>query len=224
MDKIGILWDLDGTIIDSVDLYYEAYRGVYDKYGLGPFTTAKEEYREHYFGSAVEYFLENHISGPIPPEQMAAMKWDYLYFANEYLHSTPDGGIHLLPGVEQILKTFHEKQYPMAIASTSWMPTVVYCLEKVGLLTMFDNIASGNLLPSKPAPDVFRLAAGLLNVPCGRCVVFEDSLNGMKGAKNAGMKCVGISTSVPVAEMTDADIRIDSYLDFDPEQAERLFE
>ena len=111
----------------------------------------------------------------------------------------------------------------MAIASTSWLPTVVHSLEKVGLLEKFANISSGFLLPSKPAPDVFRLAAALNNMPVERCVVFEDSLAGMRGAKAAGMKCVGIGTSVDVSQMEDADIRLVSYKKFVVHQVENLF-
>ena len=111
----------------------------------------------------------------------------------------------------------------MAIASTSWLPTVVHSLEKVGLLEKFANISSGFLLPSKPAPDVFRLAAALNNIPAERCVVFEDSLAGMRGAKAAGMKCVGIGTSVDISQMTDADIRVNSYYGSVVDQVENLF-
>ncbi|MBR0412347.1 MAG: HAD family phosphatase [Eubacterium sp.] len=100
---------------------------------------------------------------------------------------------------------------------------MVRALEKVGILEKFANISSGYLLPSKPAPDVFRLAAALNNVPCKRCVVFEDSLAGMKGAKNAGMKCVGIATSVPVSQMVDADIRLEKYDPSVVERVEKLF-
>ena len=176
---ISILWDLDGTIVDSVRLYYEAYRGVYDKYHLGPFTTTEEEYRTRFFGATPEVFFRAHIKGDIPADRMAAMTDDYLRFANEYLMSSEDGGICLLPGVERVIDEFFAKGYPMAIASTSWLPNVVRALEKVGILEKFANISSGYLLPSKPAPDVFRLAAALNNVPCDRCVVFEDSLAGM---------------------------------------------
>ena len=215
---ISILWDLDGTIVDSVRLYYEAYRGVYDN------TTTEEEYRTRFFCVFPEVFFRAHIEGDIPAERMAAMTDDYLRFANEYLMSSEDGGIRLLPGVERVIDEFFAKGYPMAIASTSWLPNVVRALEKVGILEKFANISSGYLLPSKPAPDVFRLAAALNNVPCERCVVFEDSLAGMKGAKNAGMKCVGIATSVPVSQMTDADIRLEKYAELSVEAVEALFE
>ena len=223
MEKISILWDLDGTIVDSVVVYYEAYRGVYEKYHLGPLNETPEGYRKRYFGSTPEYFFRNHIKEEIPEDQMRAMTDDYLRFANEYLISSADGGVRLLPDVGRVIDAFYQKGYPMAIASTSWLPNVIRALDRVSLLEKFANIASGYLLPSKPAPDVFRLAAALNHVPPERCVVFEDSLAGMKGAKNAGMKCVGIASSVPVKDMCDADIRLEHYDDLSIEAVEALF-
>lgn len=224
MEKISILWDLDGTIVDSVRLYFEAYRGVYEKYHLGPLNSTIEEYRSRFFGATPEVFFRAHIREDIPAEQMSAMTDDYLRFAYDYLMSSEDGGIQLIPGVERVLDEFFAKGYPMAIASTSWLPNVVRALEKVGLLEKFANISSGYLLPSKPAPDVFRLAAALNNVPCERCVVFEDSPAGMKGAKNAGMKCVGIGSTIPVSKMIDADIRLNAYDELSIAAVEALFE
>jgi HAD superfamily hydrolase (TIGR01509 family) len=208
---ISILWDLDGTIIDSVNLYYQSFRLVFDKYHLKQFDTTLEEYQARFFGTAPDVFLRAHINYEPSAEMVQTFNLDYWKCSNEYLLHSADGGIHLLPGVDRVLDGFIEKGYPMAIASTSWMPNVVRSLERVGLLEKFANIASGYLLPTKPAPDVFQLAAALNHVPCSRCVVFEDSLAGMKGAKAAGMKCVGISTSVPVSKMADADIRIGGY-------------
>ena len=224
MEKIGILWDLDGTIVNSVEMFYKPYLRVFEKYGLGPVPVTQQQYQERFFGAAVEYFLRNNIKTPVSDEQMNDMKWDYLRFADEYVQTSETGGITMIPGVDRVLDAFYEKGYPMAIASTSWMPTVVHSLERIGYLTKFANISSGNLLPSKPAPDVFRIAAEMINIPPERCVVFEDSLAGMKGAKNAGMKCVGIATSVSVSQMTDADIPLARYADLRIEDVEKLFD
>lgn len=221
MEKIGILWDLDGTIVNSVNMYYIPYLRVFEKYGLGELRCTETEYQERYFGSAVEVFLRDHISRPVSDEEIADMKWDYLQFADEYVQTS--GGVSLIPGVDRILDAFYDRGYPMAIASTSWMPTVVHTLERVGYLTKFTNISSGFLLPSKPAPDVFRIASEMICIPPERCVVFEDSLAGMKGAKNAGMKCVGIASSVTVSRMRDADIRLEKYADLRLEDVEALF-
>ena len=223
MEKIGILWDLDGTIADSVDLYYAPYLRVFEKYSLGRLDCTEDEYRKKYFGSDVAVFLRDHIKGPISDERMKAMRWDYLQFADEYLRTAEHGVVTLIPGVARVLDDFYAKGYPMAIASTSWMPTIVHTLERLGYLEKFANISSGYLLPSKPAPDVFRIASEMIGIPAERCVVFEDSLAGMKGAKNAGMKCVGIATSVSVSQMADADIRLESYDDLRTGDVEALF-
>ena len=214
-EKFGFIWDLDGTIADSVRMYYESYRSVFAKYELGPLETTLEEYRLNYFGTGIDVFLHAKLGPDIPQDKLDAMVWDYTLFADEYLTSTMDGGVKLIPGVDRVIKSIFDRGYPLSIASTSWTPTIVHTLEKLGLLNYFSDIASGKLLPPKPAPDVYQLSAALINVPPSRCVVFEDSKAGMRGAKNAGMLCVGIATALDVTEMKDADIRLRSWDEFD---------
>ena len=223
MDKIGILWDLDGTIVESGKVFYEAYIPVFEKYRLGPVPSV-EEWRGNYFGVDPIVFFRDHIEDAVSDEQLRQMKWDYLRFADGFLQDLSTEWISLIPGVDRVLREFRAKGYPMAIASTSWMPSIVHTLERMNILDLFDNIASANLLPSKPAPDVFQLAAKLVRIPYERCVVFEDSFGGMKGAKNAGMKCVGIGTSVPISQMVDADIRLKCYDDLRISDVEALID
>ncbi len=79
------------------------------------------------------------------------------------------------------------------------------------LLHYFDRIVSGADLPAKPEPEVFLEAARQLKRKAGECLVIEDSLPGVKAAKNAGMKCIAVSTTMLPAELSMADKVVDDF-------------
>ena len=216
-EKIGVLWDLDGTIVDSFELYYAAYWPLLEKYNCPkpPEAEFRHEYRTKYFGRSVESLLSVYAGRPVSDDEMAAMKKDYLLFAEDILVKRGGDCVRMLPGVDRVLNGFYERGCPMAIASTSWLPTIVHTLETIGFLDKFSNIVSGALLPSKPSPEVYLTAAASINMPADRCVVFEDSVGGMRGAKNAGMLCAGIAYTIAPENMTDADVPLGCYDDLD---------
>lgn len=216
-EKIGVIWDLDGTIVNSVDLYYASYKPVFQKYGIPepPEAEFYHDYRTKYFGRSVEALVSDYSPRTLSDAEMAALKRDYLLCADRIVRERGLDCVRMLAGADRVLNGFFNRGCPMAIASTSWMPTIVHTLETIGFLDKFVNIISGNILPSKPAPEVFLTAAASIGMPPERCVVFEDSLGGMRGAKNAGMMCVGIAGSLTPDKMPDADIPLACYDDLD---------
>ena len=96
-------------------------------------------------------------------------------------------------------------------------------LESIGLWEFFDNAVSGSLLPSKPAPDVFLVAAASLGLAPENCVVFEDSAAGVDAAKAAGCRCVAITTTKKREELSKADWIIDGYDEVTLEKIVSLF-
>lgn len=98
-----------------------------------------------------------------------------------------------MPGANQLIEQAHAAGYPMAIASSSPYDYIVAVVEQMGWGKYIATLASGYQVPKgKPAPDVFLYAAQLLQVDPQACVVFEDSLNGAKAARAAGMLTVAI--------------------------------
>ena len=85
-------------------------------------------------------------------------------------------------------------------------------LQLTNLESYFDLFVSGDLVQhSKPAPDIFLYAAKKLDISPEDCVVIEDAASGVKAAKNAGMKCVAITTTHTAELLEEADLVIDSY-------------
>ena len=101
-----------------------------------------------------------------------------------------------MPGLTELLDKLQSQKIPMAVASSSDPETIKIILEKSGLRNYFNHaVSSSEAGKSKPEPDVFLYAAKLLGVKPEECVVFEDSKNGIKAAKAAGMFCIAYSGS-----------------------------
>ena len=224
MNKIASIWDFDGTIVYSWKTFYRPFPILFEKYHIRKEVLDPDLYHEVYYGRAIEAVLREYIGPEIDRDTCLAMAEDYVDLALEMFKAAPVEDVPLIHGVRRVLDFFAEHECPMAIASSSTMPTLVTVLEKHGMLEYFTNLISGHMLPAKPEPDVFLTAAASLGMNPKNCVVFEDSLAGMKGAKNAGMKCVGIASTVPISRIVDADIPLETYDTLTFEAIQKLFE
>jgi HAD superfamily hydrolase (TIGR01509 family) len=103
----------------------------------------------------------------------------------------------LLPGVEDRVREARAARLSTAVASSSSSAWVEGWLERHGIRGLFDAVCTrDHVVRVKPAPDLFLLAAERLGAPPGRCVVFEDSPNGIRAARAAGMRCVAVPNPV----------------------------
>lgn len=184
------LFDFDGTIIDSEKYHYEAWNNVARSIGAD-FTY--EEYLP--FKSAgrkvVIPYLLNKVGLRCTDEL-----YDECYKLREAEISKTLKKLKkddLIKGVVDFIKLLKENGILVAVASSSASATVT--AKRFGIYDLFDAFVDGNaLLAAKPKPDIFLYAARLLSVEPRNCVVFEDSINGLKGGKNAKMKVIGIGT------------------------------
>ena len=188
MAKTGIIFDLDGVIVDTAKYHYLAWKKLADELGVS-FT---EEDNENFKGVSRRRCLEILLEmGGIQVSDEQFESW--LHEKNEdYLSyiATMDES-EILPDVERILQYLKNSQIPMALGSASKNARPI--LEKVKLITYFDTIVDGNAVSkAKPDPEVFLIAANDLGVAPENCAVFEDALAGIEAANRAGMRSVGI--------------------------------
>ncbi|MCG3148955.1 MAG: Fructose-1-phosphate phosphatase YqaB [Verrucomicrobiae bacterium] len=112
-----------------------------------------------------------------------------------------NGQVEPMPGAVEMVQRVAGR-VPMAVASGSPLTAIEYCLNTLGLRQHFAQVISSEVVPlGKPHPDVFLAVATALNVPAGKCLVFEDSLIGVRAAAAAGMRCF----SVPSGPHTEAN-------------------
>lgn len=181
----GYIFDLDGTLIDTMPLHYRAWDGAMRKAGL------KAPLDEDLFYSLggvptrrVAQLIAEHYGLTIDVEQVFHDK------ETLFMEIQRDAQV-IAPTVE--FARAAAKTHPLAIASGGPRPVVLRSIELAGLAPLFRVVVSADdVVHGKPAPDMFLLAAKLLGVEPTRCLVFEDAEPGIQAALAAGMQVVRV--------------------------------
>ncbi len=182
----AVLWDLDGTLIDSGDLHWVAWEEAIRAAGY-PFD------RDHFvsrFGQRNELLLRSFLGPAATPARIREISDDK---ERRYRAQVAAGRLRLLPGVTEWLAALAAAGWRQAIASSAPRANIAAALHALGLTSYFDaTVADEDVTHGKPDPEVFLLAAERLATPPARCVVVEDSPFGIEGARRAGMKAIGV--------------------------------
>lgn len=188
MTKKAFIFDLDGVIVDTAKYHFSAWKKLANSIGVDFTEHQNEQLKGVSRVKSLEKILtwgNKSISEDEFMELMALKNDDYLSYVNKMDES------EILPDVPKVLNYLTEKKQGIALGSASKNARSI--LSKVKLLDKFDSIVDGNdVKKAKPNPEVFTRAASELNIPAQDCIVFEDSLAGIKAANIAGMISVGI--------------------------------
>ena len=132
--------------------------------------------------------------------------------------------LELLEGVRTLIEDLHQNGIQLILASSASKVTIDRVFNRFGLHDFFTHIVSGEDFPkSKPHPAIFEHAASLSIAPKENCIVIEDSTNGVKAAKAAGIYCVGYNSEHSKDQNLDeADLVINHFKELNAEQLRRL--
>ena len=183
----AILFDLDGVLTDTSEYHYQAWKHLADDEGI-PFT--HEENDAHLRGVGRRESLEYIIRGrQYSEEQIQEMMTRKNNYYNDLIKQmTPK---ELVEGGRELLDEIRKAGIKISTASASKNCRIV--LERLDIVHYFDGIADGySISNSKPAPDIFVYAAGLVNVPTSACLGVEDADAGIEAIKAAGMQALAI--------------------------------
>ncbi len=188
----AVIFDLDGLLIDSEPVWRESDEVFRKKYSLQipmPEETAK---KSHGTGVRDQIRLMQENEGLRGNVDTLAEEYRELF----YKHFLTSPRFALMEGAEELLGVLKEQEMPIAIATGGHTREKVFeLLKKFKLERIFDVIISSDEVDvGKPAPDVYLLTAKKLKIDPGYCLVLEDSANGVKSGKAAGMKTIGINS------------------------------
>lgn len=185
----AVLWDMDGTLIDSADYHWISWRDALLEEGI---TITHEQFLST-FGQRNDSILTRWLGAP-SPELMTRIG-----SAKEELYRklVRENGIEPLPGVAKWVRQLHEEGWLQAIASAAPRKNVEVVLEALSATHRFQAIVSAeDVERGKPDPEVYLTAAARLGAPPNRSIVVEDAVVGVRGARAAGMKSIGVGPNV----------------------------
>jgi HAD superfamily hydrolase (TIGR01509 family) len=145
---------------------------------------------------------------------LAKSKDEFLALYHDMAREIYEQRASLLPGFLDLLKALREAGVPLALASSSPMSWINMVLDRFDLHGEFSVVVSADELEGagKPSPAIYLLTARKLGVPPERCVVIEDSMNGVLSAKHAGMYCIGFENGFnDEQDISNADVLVQGF-------------
>ncbi|MEU6446446.1 HAD family phosphatase [Streptomyces sp. NPDC046979] len=186
LGDISVIFDLDGTLVDSEPNYYEAGRLTLAEYGVPDFTWADHE---TYVGISTQETVadwKRRYALTAPVEELLAVKnRHYLELARTSARAYPE--------MRRLVERLASEGVPLAVASGSSPEAIGAILARTGLDAHLRTVVSADeVARGKPAPDVFLEAARRIGADPAHCVVLEDAAPGAAAAHAAGMRCIAV--------------------------------
>ena len=216
-NKKAFLFDLNGTMIDDMNFHIMAWYRLLNDLGA---VLSIEEVKKECYGKNSE-LLERIFPGRFSDEEKAKME---IAKETEYQKQFRPL-LKLIPGLEAFLEKAYQQKIPMAIGSAAIMFNIDFVLDGLGLRHYFPSIISAeSVKESKPDPETYLICAQELGMDPKDCIVFEDAPKGVEAARNAGMRCVVLTTMHTKEEFEGYD-NIDCFIsDYHDLQLKKLFD
>ena len=193
----AVLWDLDGTLVDSAEFHWRAWRDVMAEEGL-PVT--HEQFVQS-FGKRNDLILTGWLGEDADPERMRRLSEEK---ESRFRALVRANGIEPLPGVREWVARLHDEGWLHAIATSAPRANLEVLSGAMGMGRYFGaGVAAEDVTHGKPDPEVFLLAAARAGVAPERCVVIEDAVPGLEAARRARMASVALVST----GRTDAELR-----------------
>jgi HAD superfamily hydrolase (TIGR01509 family) len=209
-----VIFDMDGVIVDTEPVhryaYFQQFRELEIDVTEEMFTSFTGNSTRNTFQKVKDIFQLDH-----DVEDLIQRKRTIF---NDAFDKKED--LELLAGVEILIKDFHQKGMQLILASSASKVTIERVFNRFQLHHYFTHIVSGEDFPkSKPDPAIFEHAASLSIAPKENCIVIEDSTNGIKAAKAAGIYCVAYNSfHSKDQDLSEADVIINHFSDIDFEK------
>ena len=185
----AVLFDMDGVIIDSEPLHHKAYYDMFEDIDINVSTSLYESFTGQSTINVCRQLCQEFNLSESPQTLVNKKR---AIFKNLFFN---DPDLHLINGVLNLIKEYHRNGLALVLASSASMLTINNVFTRFELDQYFIAKLSGaDLKASKPHPEIFEKAAEASGFSINECMVIEDSTNGIKAAKAAGIFCVGFKS------------------------------
>ncbi len=193
--KQGLLFDMDGTLIDSMGMWKQIDTEYLGRFGLEVPQDLQKVLEGMGLRETADYMKERfHI--PDTPEKMMA-DWTEMA-ADFYMYE-----VQLKPGAAEFLCLMKQSGRKLAVATSNSRELALACLEGRGLRYLFDEVVTAEETKGKPEPDIYLEAARRLDIAPEACLVFEDIPMGILAGKRAGMEVCAVEDAHAADQLAD---------------------
>ena len=215
----AVLFDMDGVIVDTEPLHHKAYYKMFDEINI----TVSDALYASFTGQStigVCNQLIAHFNLSLCAQTLTDIKRKH--FKNLFEN---DSSLQLIDGVLDCIKDYHANAITLVLASSSSMPNINRIFERFDLNKYFTaKISGADLKASKPHPEIFIKAAELSGEHPKECIVIEDSTNGIKAAKAAGIYCIGYNSfHSKDQDYSQADLVVSSFEEISYNRITKLY-
>lgn len=216
----GVIFDMDGVIINSEPIYREIEAMMFRELGI---KLSEDEHNLYVGTKTADMWLGIKEKYNLKQPVDVLVKLEAKNF-RDYVESA--GKIEHMPGVKELIADLFSEGVKLALASSSLRDDIDTVVKYLELGQFFSVIVSGeDVNMGKPAPDIFKRAVDLLGLLPKECVAIEDSKNGILAAKAAGIKCVGFKNNLfQGQDLSMADMVVTDFRELDTEMLKQLCE
>ncbi|PAM92912.1 ABC transporter ATP-binding protein [Flavobacterium sp. IR1] len=214
-----VIFDMDGVIVDTEPVHRYAY---YKQFSELDVEVTEEMYTSFTGLSTRNTFQKIKEFFPAVSHEVEDLIQRKRNIFNDAFDTKED--LFLLEGVEDLIKDLYANGIQLILASSASKVTIDRVFTRFNLHQYFTHIVSGEDFPqSKPNPAIFIHAASLSIAPKENCIVIEDSTNGVKAAKGAGIYCIGYNSyHSKMQDLSEADLIINEFADLNAQKISQL--
>jgi beta-phosphoglucomutase family hydrolase len=186
----AFIFDIDGTLVDNMAAHTQAWVEFLEQYGV---QLKGRDVRQTLVGRTTRDILLQAFGESLSEDEIEALKEQKESLYRQLYRPR----LKPLPGLLDFLERSRELGIPMAVASSAHKANVDYTLDGLGIRVYFKEIVGEEQVKHpKPHPEIYLITAARLGVPPQRCIVFEDSAVGIQAALGAGMRVIGLATTL----------------------------
>lgn len=207
MDKLGLIFDVDGVLVDSYWAHFKSWQIAAAEFG---FTITEDEFRQN-FGRKSHETIAERWGDRLTSEQVCRFEQRKEAAYRDVIRDDFPG----MDGAGELIDAWHAAGHLLAVASSGPPENIAIVLDQLARRDRFQAVITGaDVTRGKPDPQVFLLAAQGLRLPARRCAVIEDAPAGIAAAKAAGTLAIGlVSTGHTWDSLSAADHRVASLRD-----------